>query len=142
MLHIAYPQEAFHLEGGIVAHPDAQNLAITDKGVEGPQDLLLTGGRIIVMKKEDINIVGAKTLQALMQGVLQVFCRTTLCIDIVSHRSIRFGGDHHLVALSGYEGAQVLFSNTFLIDIGTVEEVDALLPAHAVHPLRLFLIRP
>ncbi len=86
-----------------------------------------------MVEKQYIDIVGVQTFQACLHPKADMFRIQTFLVDIISHRSISLGGNDNLVPLLGNEGSKIALCYPFLIDIGTVKEVDPRLSTHVVH---------
>src|SRR6185437_10671886 len=75
-----------------------------------------------------IDVIGSKPAQAVIDGVVNMFARETALVRIVSHGMEDFGRDDDTVALRceiTQSAAEDLFAHSQRVHVGGIEEVDA-----------------
>ena len=85
------------LGGGIGGDTGVKRLSLADGGLEGPEGLLERRVGVEAVRVENVHIVHAHPLQALVEAGQQVLARSPLAIGAGPHVVTGLGGDDELV---------------------------------------------
>ena len=119
------------LLGGVVGDADVQRLALLDRRVQRAHRLLQRSLRVGAVRVEDVDVVEAHPLQALVERGEHVLARAPLAVRAGPHQIAGLGGDDQLVAVRREVGLQGLAEGGLggagrrAVVVGQVEVGDA-----------------
>lgn len=83
------------------------------------------------MKVKDIDVVCVETLEARLNGLDDPLARLALFVGTLLCRVAELRRHDPIVALAGYRATDHLFGASGMIDVGGIDEVDALVERFA-----------
>jgi hypothetical protein len=92
------------------------------------------------VKVQDVEVVGAKTLQARLDGLHNPLARLALLVRALRGRIAEFCGDHPTVASIRNRAADDFLRASCVINVSCVDEIDALVERFVDDALRGCLI--
>ena len=127
------------LPGHQVGKPDIANLSLSHQVVERTQRLLEGGVAVPSVHLVQIDVIGLEPTKAALDLPQDVHAGRAAPVEVLTHRQPDFGGQHDLLpdALQGV--AQECLALPTAIDVGRVDEIDAMIQRELHHPVRLIL---
>jgi len=95
-----------------------------DQIVQRPERLQHIGAAVVAMHLVQIDVVRPETSQAGLAGAHDVIPGLADGIDVVSHSTVHFGRDQHVVAMPSESLAEYLLREPLRIDVGGIEQAD------------------
>ncbi len=125
-------QRLHQLPGFHVGAADVAHLAGPDEIGEGDERLFDVGLGVGTVDLIEVDVVGAETFQARFGGLNDVQARQPDLVCARAHATAHFGGDYHVLTLALQRATENLLGFTARVNVGRVEEVDALVQ-RAIH---------
>lgn len=123
-----------------IADRRIDHLARGHELLDAPQDLLEGCALIEAMQKQDVDPIGSKSSQAGLDRTNQMIAAAPSRIRSGGGREVGLRGENHFVALGRNQTPENFFGSPTVVDVCTVEEVDADFATPCVDPSRRGLI--
>ncbi|MNM76661.1 hypothetical protein D3C81_884910 [compost metagenome] len=108
-----------------VRHGPVADLAGADQVAHGAHRLLEVGAGEVAVQVEDVHIVGSQPAQAVFHLAQDPRARIVRLVRTAAHRVAELGGEHPVVAVGNQQAAHHLLGAALAVDIGGVDEIDA-----------------